>query len=646
MDRRTAPASPPAGTTATLVRRVGRLLALAVALALLAGPASWAVPAGDVPPGASGVGPAPAAAAPSTATQPSAMTPTVLDARLSETVATAADRTAATLEPVGATLDCLSGFALEAVAGCIRHHGDGLSDLQLLDGSTVTVATPHGHGDEGHEDPEHAEGSSSRSTLDNPRRSVACAPRHTHRTVVLYAHRPGQSRMGPAMRGQIREVLERSNWLVARSGRASGGPSADLRFACARNTEVISIPSIEIRGTSFAHLQDAARRAGYTSEREKYLIFADVPSPDRNIAGMAQIHRDDRRTLTNRHNHGAAMYGAVWSGHFDGRTPLHELSHLMGAVQPSAPSADGGFHCTDARDVLCSPTQVRGCGTYQFDCGNNSYFSTAPRGGSYLATHWNLGWAGNRYIDVVGRPTPNVPPQARFEAACTTATCRFDARASTDVDGTIQRVVWRFGDGGKATGWRPTHTFDENGTHTVTVTVVDDRGARDTATRQITVRNQAPTARISVACEEHTCEYDGSGSSDPDGTVTAHRWDVDGQTRTGPRTRMAWPGDGTYTVGLTVVDNDGWASSRTTRTVTVCGTTTLLGEVACDAGGLVDRATGSDLGTQQLEPLREAAGGSTAVADQTTPADTGHSGALQTGRDALDGVSGALRGAP
>jgi chitodextrinase len=48
------------------------------------------------------------------------------------------------------------------------------------------------------------------------------------------------------------------------------------------------------------------------------------------------------------------------------------------------------------------------------------------------------------------------------------------------------RVLWRFGDGGRASGARVTHRYRRAGRYTVRSTVIDDDGAR--ATDRVRVR--------------------------------------------------------------------------------------------------------------------------------------------------------------
>jgi PKD repeat protein len=62
---------------------------------------------------------------------------------------------------------------------------------------------------------------------------------------------------------------------------------------------------------------------------------------------------------------------------------------------------------------------------------------------------------------------------------------------------------------------------------------------------------------------------DGSGSTDADGTVAAWAWELgDGATAAGARVTHAYASPGTYTVRLTVTDDDG-ATATTARTVEV-----------------------------------------------------------------------------
>lgn len=81
--------------------------------------------------------------------------------------------------------------------------------------------------------------------------------------------------------------------------------------------------------------------------------------------------------------------------------------------------------------------------------------------------------------------------------------------------------------------------------------------------------NAPPTASFTDACTDLTCAFDGSASSDSDGSVASHSWDFgDGSTATGATPSHTYATGGGYTVKLTVTDNDG-ATSSTSRSVTV-----------------------------------------------------------------------------
>jgi PKD repeat protein len=157
----------------------------------------------------------------------------------------------------------------------------------------------------------------------------------------------------------------------------------------------------------------------------------------------------------------------------------------------------------------------------------------------------------------------------------------FDGSGSSDPDGTIVSYMWDFGDGSTGTGVNPTHTYGAAGTFTVNLTVTDDNGATDSASTTATIQaapNQPPvsdpngpyTGTVGVAVT-----FDGSGSSDPDGTIVSYMWDFgDGSTGSGVSPSHTYAATGTYTVNLTVTDDDG--ATDTASTAATVGTAALV----------------------------------------------------------------------
>ena len=101
-------------------------------------------------------------------------------------------------------------------------------------------------------------------------------------------------------------------------------------------------------------------------------------------------------------------------------------------------------------------------------------------------------------------------------------------------------------------------TFDDTVTTTFNVTVA--------------ASNQPPVAVItSLGTVEagQVLTLDGSGSNDPDGTIVSYAWDFgDGTTGTGVQVDHVYATPGTYTVTLTVTDDQG-ATGTDTKVITV-----------------------------------------------------------------------------
>jgi PKD repeat protein len=90
------------------------------------------------------------------------------------------------------------------------------------------------------------------------------------------------------------------------------------------------------------------------------------------------------------------------------------------------------------------------------------------------------------------------------------------------------------------------------------------------ASSAVAAPNQAPTAAFTSTAANLAATFDGSTSSDPDGTVASYAWNFgDGSTGTGANPAHTYAAAGTYTVSLTVTDNQGLASTAVTHPITV-----------------------------------------------------------------------------
>jgi len=112
----------------------------------------------------------------------------------------------------------------------------------------------------------------------------------------------------------------------------------------------------------------------------------------------------------------------------------------------------------------------------------------------------------------------------------------------------------------------------------VNITACDDSGFLNNCTSDILGINVIAAANIDpianangpyVGQEGNSVLFDGSGSFDPDGTVTTWSWDFgDGVgTGAGVNPTYTYLDNGTYTVTLTVTDNNGGTNSTTSTTV-------------------------------------------------------------------------------
>lgn len=181
-------------------------------------------------------------------------------------------------------------------------------------------------------------------------------------------------------------------------------------------------------------------------------------------------------------------------------------------------------------------------------------------------------------VGLTSRPVVVAPANVRPVAAASLSASSgkaplavtFDGAGSTDADGSVVSYAWDFGDGGTASGATASHTFTDQSTRTVTLTVTDDDGATDQISRTVEVAptNVAPVAVVSPTSlagqAPFAADFDGTDSTDVDGSVVSYAWDFgDGGTASGASPAHTFAEQGTFTVTLTVTDDDGAVGTTT-----------------------------------------------------------------------------------
>ena len=249
-----------------------------------------------------------------------------------------------------------------------------------------------------------------------------------------------------------------------------------------------------------------------------------------------------------------------------------------GSTGNQSPTADFTYDVTDLNvdfEDLSTDDGFITSWSWDFGDGNtstvqnpmHSYFS----GGTYtveLTVTDDQGASDSRQRNVIVSGS-NTSPTADFSFTTTGLTADF-TDASTD-NGTIVSWDWDFGDGNTSISQNPSHTYASAGTYTATLIVTDDQGATDQASQSVTVSasNQSPVADFTYSKTELTVEFE--DLSTDDGTIVSWDWDFgDGNSSTQQHPIHSYSSSGTYTVNLTVTDDQGASDSRA-RNVTVSG---------------------------------------------------------------------------
>lgn len=145
----------------------------------------------------------------------------------------------------------------------------------------------------------------------------------------------------------------------------------------------------------------------------------------------------------------------------------------------------------------------------------------------------------------------------------------FNGGNSSD-DKAVISYAWSFGDGGTSTSKNPEHTFSEEGTYEAKLVVKDEEGLSANATVTIVVSspsNEAPVAKVTTNTTSGLAplevKFTGSGSTD-DSSIKSYAWNFkDGSTSTTANPTHTFTKEGSYSVELTVTDEQGLTDKET-----------------------------------------------------------------------------------
>jgi hypothetical protein len=214
----------------------------------------------------------------------------------------------------------------------------------------------------------------------------------------------------PAFRQWAAE-MDRAVWLSA--GETQGGRT--LRFvtdgSCQAQVERVALnaPQVDTSATgvvdatsvNWNNMVTELQAQGFRRSNRKYMVWMDTAV---GICGLGEVSDDTRADPAANWNNTGPFYARVdapcW--HY---AELHEIFHMLGAVQSDARHGTPNNHCSDDADVMCYDDDGPGgialsanvCPPEHealLDCNHDDYFSTRPPSGSYLDTHWNTADSG------------------------------------------------------------------------------------------------------------------------------------------------------------------------------------------------------------------------------------------------------------
>ncbi len=122
--------------------------------------------------------------------------------------------------------------------------------------------------------------------------------------------------------------------------------------------------------------------------------------------------------------------------------------------------------------------------------------------------------------------------------------------------GNVKNHKWDFGDHHEATGKNPEHTFRQEGTYNVSLTIVREDGSQDSSSTIIEISDSSDSlvASFTHVVNGMSVKFTGENT----GEVDSYFWDFgDHEISTDPNPLHVYSNNGTYNASLIVADKNG-----------------------------------------------------------------------------------------